>query len=85
MEFFKMIFESYKSVLVDEVDNYCKKYIERPIETVDTKPNIAELCETKLIESSASETNYNSLPQPIPATSSINLVNEGVSDTTETM
>jgi len=83
MEFFKMIFESYKSVLVDEVDNYCKKYIERPIETVDTKPNIAELCETKLIESSASETNYNSLPQPIPATSSINLVNEGVSDTTE--
>ena len=55
MEFFKMIFDSYKSVIANEVDGYCKKYVSKL--TDDNKPSVAELCETKL-----SDTNKNILP-----------------------
>merc|ERR1712098_446071 len=75
MEFFKMIFESYKKVLLEGVDNYCKKYIDKPmpIEAVDSKPYIAELCETKLIESNGDNSNLPQ-PSPIPVSSSVNKV-----------
>ena len=44
MEFFLLVFQSYKKVVAEEVDNYCKKYITKE----DSKPSLAELCEVKM-------------------------------------
>ena len=44
MEFFLLVFQSYKKVVAEEVDSYCKKYITKE----DSKPSLAELCEVKM-------------------------------------